>query len=331
MFPLAFPADVGANCAVNVVLSPAPSVFGTVIPLMLKPVPDALACEICTLADPEFVNVIVCVPLLETATDPKFTLDGFAPICPCTPVPVSPTAAGEPGALLTIEMLPDAAPVVVGAKIAENDALFPALIVIGKVAPLALNPVPEADICVTVSGPFPAFVNAMVCVELLPTETLPNAELPGLIVSCGCAAVPVPLNPITIGDPGALLAIDTLPVTLPALFGENFTAKELLCPALRVIGAAKPDMLNPVPDALPCEIAMLAVPEFVSVTFTEPLAPTSKLPKLTLDGFAVRLPCTPVPVSAIETLGLFAVLVTMMLPVELPADLGTYCAVKLVL
>ena len=38
--------------------------------------------------------------------------------------------------MLTMETLPVAAPVAVGAKMAENDALLPALIVIGMVAPL---------------------------------------------------------------------------------------------------------------------------------------------------------------------------------------------------
>ena len=90
-------------------------------------------------------------------------------------------------------------------------------------------------------------------------------------------------------------------------------------------------MLNPVPDALPCEIVMLAVPEFVKVTFTDPLAPTSKLPKLMLDGFAARLPCTPVPVSGIETVESFALLVIVMLPDALPAVVGANCAVKLAL
>jgi hypothetical protein len=37
---------------------------------------------IVTLADPEFVKVIDWVPLLPTATDPKFTLAGFAPSWP---------------------------------------------------------------------------------------------------------------------------------------------------------------------------------------------------------------------------------------------------------
>jgi hypothetical protein len=77
MLPVGLPAEVGANCAVNEVLRPAPSVSGVASPLMLKPVPDAVACEIMTLADPEFVSVIVCDPLLPTATEPKLTLPGL--------------------------------------------------------------------------------------------------------------------------------------------------------------------------------------------------------------------------------------------------------------
>jgi len=57
--PLALPAEVGENLAVNDALCPAPSVKGVDIPLTLKPLPDAVACEIVTLAFPEFVNVTV--------------------------------------------------------------------------------------------------------------------------------------------------------------------------------------------------------------------------------------------------------------------------------
>jgi hypothetical protein len=91
--------------------------------------------------------------------------------------------AGEPGALLTIEMLPVAAPAAVGVKTAENEALLPALIFIGMLAPLTLNPVPEADAPVTVNVAVPAFVRVTVCVPLLPTETLPKGTFAGLIVS----------------------------------------------------------------------------------------------------------------------------------------------------
>ena len=143
--------------------------------------------------------------------------------------------------------------------------------------------------------------------------------------------MPDPVKAIASGDPGAVLTIEMLPVAAPAAVGENFAAKDVLCPAASVAGVDIPEILNPVPDALPCEIVMLAVPEFVKVTFTDPLAPTSKLPKLMLDGFAARLPCTPVPVSGIEIVESFAVLVIVMPPDAVPAVAGANSAVKLVL
>src|SRR5271154_7372424 len=103
--------------------------------------------------------------------------------------------------------------------------------------------------------------------------------------------------------------MDMLPLTLPAAVGENLAVSDVLCPAVSVDGAARPVMLNPVPDVLTCEIATLAVPEFVKVTLTDPLAPTSRLPKLMLAGFAVSFPCTPLPLSATVTVGLLALLV----------------------
>ncbi len=128
-----------------------------------------------------------------------------------------------------------------------------------------------------------------------------------------------------------MLKIETVPVTAPAAVGENFTLKVVLCPAPSVAGTERPVMLNPVPEALPCERVMLAVPGFVKVTFTVPLAPTSKLPKLMLDGFAVKAPCTAVPVSGIVIVGSFALLVIVILPVAAPAVVGANCAMKLVL
>ena len=150
-------------------------------------------------------------------------------------------------------------------------------------------------------------------------------------MSCGCPVVPDPVSAMASGDPGALLAIEILPVAAPAAVGENFAVKVVVCPAESVAGTDSPVMLNPIPDALPCEIVTLAVPEFVKLMVTDPLAPTSRLPKLMLDGFAVRLPCTPVPVSGIEIVGSLALLVIVMLPEAVPAVVGANCATKLVL
>ena len=89
------------------------------------------------------------------------------------PVPDKAIAAGEPGALLTTEILPLAAPADAGAKVAVNDALLPALMLIGIVAPLMLKPVPEAVACVTVRVALPELVKVIVWGALLPTATLP--------------------------------------------------------------------------------------------------------------------------------------------------------------
>jgi hypothetical protein len=114
--PLALPAVVGENVALKEVLCPGLRVSGAVMPLMVNPVPDALAAEMVTLAVPEFVNVTVCDPLLPTSTLPKLTLAGLGVSCPCTPVPAREMAAGELVALLVTLTLPVTLPVTPGAN-----------------------------------------------------------------------------------------------------------------------------------------------------------------------------------------------------------------------
>ena len=109
-------------------------------PATAKPVPEALADEIVMLAVPEFVRVIDCNPLLPTATLPKLTLAELAVSFPRTPVPLSATVAGDPGALLLTEMLPELLPAAAGANWATNVALAPGLTVWGRASPVMLNP-----------------------------------------------------------------------------------------------------------------------------------------------------------------------------------------------
>src|SRR3989442_12050239 len=104
--PLALPVAEGANCAVKVVFCPAASVNGTDKPLMLKPVPEALAAERVTLADPEFVNQTGRHPVLPPRTFPKLTLAGLAASVPCTAGPFKPIVPGEFVALLATDTLP---------------------------------------------------------------------------------------------------------------------------------------------------------------------------------------------------------------------------------
>ena len=61
------------------------------------------------------------------------------------PVPLRGIVSGDPGALLTMEMLPVALPAAVGAKVAEKDALCPALMVAGTDSPLMLKAAPDTE------------------------------------------------------------------------------------------------------------------------------------------------------------------------------------------
>ena len=231
--------------------------------------------------------------------------------------------AGDPGALLAIEMLPEALPLAVGANFAVNDVLPPAMIVVGMVNPEMLNPAPDAVAADTTVFAFPGLLRVMVAVPLLPTFTLLKFTLVGLMVNCGWGgAVPVPLSVIVSGELGALLTIEMLPLAAPTIVGANFAVNDVPCPAMSVTGAAKPLMVKPVPETLADETTMLAVPMFVNVTAADTLAPVTRLPKLMLAGLALRFPCVPIPVNGIVNEGFDALLVIATVPEAFPVTVG---------
>ena len=133
----------------------------------------------------------------------------------------------------------------------------------------------------------PVLVSVTVFDELLPTFTLLNATGDGLIPSCGWVATPDPLSPISNGDPGAVLVIETFPLAFPVAVGANVTLKVAVPPGARFWDDSAL-IVNPAPLALAALIDRLAVPEFVSVTFTDELLPVIRLPKLMLGGFALN-------------------------------------------
>ena len=96
--------------------------------------------------------------LLLTVTFPKLRLAGVAPSRSVTPVPDSARVDGESVAVLTTEMLPDALPVTVGAKVTVKLVLWPGVIVTGSEGPLMLNPAPVPVACETVTLPVPVLV-----------------------------------------------------------------------------------------------------------------------------------------------------------------------------
>jgi hypothetical protein len=322
--PVTLPAELGPKTALNVVDWPAAMFTGAAIPEVLKPVPATVTEEIVTVALPPFVSVTVCELLVPVVTLPNAVLAGVAASCGCVPVPLKLIVVGELGALLTIEMLPLALPADVGANLALNVVLSPAPNVTGVVIPVVLKPAPVTVTAEIVTVAVPPFVRVMVCELLVPVATLPNAVLVGDAASCAC--VPVPLNAIVVGEFGALLTIEMLPLALPAVVGANLALNVVLSPAPNVSGVLNPLMVRPVPDTVALDIVTLAVPEFVNVMDWVPLLPTATDPKFTLEGLAATWPCIPVPDNAIDAGEPGALLTIEMLPVAAPAEVGAKMA-----
>jgi len=143
--PITLPAAAGANATFSVIDWLGVRTVPEVTPLALNPVPMTVTLEIVTFEFPLFVSAALNELLLPTFTLPKLMFVGLAPSrrVGATPVPLREIASGEPGALLTTEMDPPAAPAAVGEKTALNVTLVPAAMVSGTVRPVMLKPVPE--------------------------------------------------------------------------------------------------------------------------------------------------------------------------------------------
>ena len=105
--------------------------------------------------------VSVCVDEVPVFTFPKLKLFGLRlrVSVAATPVPVSATVAGEPGALLVMVMLPLALPADVGENCALNVLAFPGFNVSGRVNPLVLNAVPVTLTWETVNAAVPVLLS----------------------------------------------------------------------------------------------------------------------------------------------------------------------------
>jgi len=134
-------------------------------------------------------------------------------------VPLRAIVNGELGALLTSATDPVTLPAALGPKTALNVAVLPAAMESGTVSPVVLKPAPATVAEEIVRAALPPFVRVMVCELLVPVTTFPKAAVAGVAASCACVAVP--LKGIVNGEFGALLAIEILPLALPAVVGAN--------------------------------------------------------------------------------------------------------------
>jgi hypothetical protein len=98
------------------------------------------------------------------------------------------------------------------------------------------------------------------CEAELPVVTFPKFMLVELKESVRVAAVPVPLNGNAVGEFGALLTIETVPVTAPTEAGWNCTLNVLAAPGFSESGRLNPLVLKPAPATLTWLIVSKPVP-----------------------------------------------------------------------
>ena len=150
---------------------------------------------------------------------------------------------------------------------------------------------------------------------------------------CCTGATPVPDTGIVKGDPVALLTIEMLPFTAPAIVGLNWTVRMRFCDGERVTGALPPVIVKPDTPNVIWEIVTLEFPVFVMVTFCEAEeVPVVTLPKLRLVGLvpSVRIAAIPVPVRATDVGEVAALLVIEMLPEAGPTEVGEVAALLVI-
>jgi hypothetical protein len=145
--PDRLPAEAGANATLMEVDCPAARLSGSVIPLVVKPAPLALTCEIETLEFPLLVIVTLCVALVPVVRLPKLNEAGDAESwrTVATPVPLSESTSGEFVVLLISVMLPEKVPAEAGAKPTLNEEEPPEGTESGKTSPEKVKPVPARD------------------------------------------------------------------------------------------------------------------------------------------------------------------------------------------
>lgn len=141
------------------------------------------------------------------------------------PVPVRAMLAGLFGALLTTEIEPLAAPVVVGVNLALKVPDWPGLRETGRDMVLALKPEPDTLICETVNAAVPLLDNWIAWLLVTPVTTFPKLALPGATVRDGCTPLPVT-------DTTALGPCEVETVMFPVTFSETMGLNETLNVAL---------------------------------------------------------------------------------------------------
>ena len=129
----------------------------------------------------------------------------------CNPAPLTATTALAPCAL-EIVISPVTLSELLGANVTFKVAFCPGVRVRGVVIPLTCTSVALTVICDSVTLEFPVLLTVTLFELELPAFRLPKERLVGLAVRVTVFATPLPFRETVDGEPGALLAIETVPV-----------------------------------------------------------------------------------------------------------------------
>ena len=186
-----------------------------------------------------------------------------------------------------IEMLPLAAPEVVGENVTVTWADCPALMVLGVVIPLIPKALPVTVIMDTVRSAEPVLFNVRFTELFSPLDTVPKSMEAGVTDNCGGAAfTPVADRFATTGELFPSPATVSVPVRFPAAVGSTATVIVPDCPAASAIGKLAPVKLNWVFENVAWVMFTGTVPEFETETDCIVCLPTETLPKLIVAGFS---------------------------------------------
>jgi hypothetical protein len=127
---------------------------------------------------------------------------------------------------------------------------------------LKVKPVPVTATFEISTFELPVLVSFTTCDLVSPIVTVPKFKLVALEVSVIVAATPLAVIAISSGGPGALLAIEIVPLWLPGKVGAKRAVKLTTPSGGKVDGSESPETLKPLPLVFTADTVKLDVPEF---------------------------------------------------------------------
>jgi hypothetical protein len=206
-----------------------------------------------------FVLVLVPCTVALNCSEPPVAAEAVAgdTVTPVTVAALTVTAAAPDFELsATLVAVTVSVPGLGGAVYAPDEVIEPS-------AAFHVTPVFVVVPCtLAVNDAVPPVVSEVVFGETTTPVTVPEAT-------------PVPVSDTITGFELALDMMDRFPLTLPLEVGAKLIANACDWPPLRLTGAVRAGVLNPVPVTLTWLMLRLAEPVFVAVRVCEPVVPTA--------------------------------------------------------